>query len=336
VRAAGNEALQVTLTAKLAYEGRDDALTCDLAGTFKKDGRGWFAGEFARQNAADAGARAPARLRLQGNTLRLVHRHDGDTDQRVCGALAIITGSYFPMAPAARAASSVIAGRTVSPSFKCVTAENSDEEEICADPELAARDAEIARVYGATLRRLEPRLAARLRADQRGWAKDNPTAYDGHLHQGKETFELHDTDRAREELRLRLDERLAMLANLDEKRQGLVGLWEAYNAALTIAPAEGKTDGTMIATGFKWDAGDYKSRCDFRSEGHIERGVFKAEEAFPTLTRDGATLIASAEDPDDKPESDAPEYCNRFPSAKARLFPVKPAAGVGAKFDRYR
>jgi hypothetical protein len=72
------------------------------------------------------------------------------------------------------------------------------------------------------------------------------------------------------------------------------------------------------------------------SDGRIERGVFKAEQAFPTLTRDGAMLITSAEDRDDKPQSDKPEYCNRFPSAKARLFPVKPAAGVGAKFQRYR
>jgi hypothetical protein len=36
---------------------------------------------------------------------------------------------------------------TVSPSFKCATARNSDEAEVCADPELAARDTEIARVH---------------------------------------------------------------------------------------------------------------------------------------------------------------------------------------------
>jgi uncharacterized protein len=342
VREAGNGSLHVTLTAKLAYEQRDDLLTCDLAGTFKKDGSGWFVGEFAAQDAASAGAvsRTPARLHLQGNTLRLVHSDDTDTtiDQRVCGALAMITGSYFPMMPAARAKSSVIAARTISPSFKCATAENSDEEEICADPELAARDAAIARVYGATLRRLEPRLAARLRADQRAWAKDNPTAYDASLHPAaaKDTSTQHHTDFAREELRLRLAERLAMLANLDEKRKDVVGFWEAYNAALTIAPAKDKTDGTMTATGYKWDVGDYKTRCDFVSDGRIEGGVFKAKEAFPTLTRDGAMLITSAEDRDDRPGSDKPDYCNRMPSAKARLFPVKPAAGTEGKFDRLR
>jgi uncharacterized protein len=340
VHEAGHGALQVTLSAKLAYEERNDTLTCDLAGTFKKDGSGWFAGEFATPRAADARARAPARLRLQGNTLRIVRADDvgTDADQRVCGGLETITGSYFSLTPAARAPASVISARTVSPSFKCATAENSDEEEICADPELAARDVKLARVYAETLRRLEPRLAAALRSDQRGWAKDNPTAYDASLHPAaaKDTSTLHHPDFAREELRLRLDERLAMLANLDEKRQGIVGFWEAYNAALTIAPAKDNTDGTMTATGYKWETGDYKSRCDFMSDGHIDRGTFKAKEAFPALTRDGAMLITSAEDPDDRPESGAPEYCNRMPSAKARLFPVKAAAGAGARFDRTR
>jgi uncharacterized protein len=190
VREAGHGALQVTLSAKLAYEERDDTLTCDLAGMFTQDGTGWFAGELAAPDAA--GARAPTRLRLQGNTLRMVHTDDTDTDRQVCGSLSIITGSYFSLHPAA----------------------NSDEEEICADPELATRDIRMARLYAETLRRLEPRLAAELRTDQRGWAKDNPTAYDASLHpaSAKDTSTLHHTDDARDELRLRLDERLAMLA----------------------------------------------------------------------------------------------------------------------------
>jgi uncharacterized protein YecT (DUF1311 family) len=332
VREAGTGALQVTFTAKLAYEERDDTLTCAVAGTFKEDGSGWFAGELAPPDAP--GTRA--RLRLQGNTLRIVHADDND--HRVCGKLALITGSYFPMAPAAAGTAAAVAARTVSPTFRCATARNADELEICADPELAARDSEIGRVYGETLRRLEPRLAARLRADQRAWVKDNGTAYDASLHPAaaKATSTLHDTDGAREELRLRLDERLAMLANLDDKRKGIAGLWEAYNAALVIAPAADKTDGTATAEGFKWETGDYKSRCDFKSTGRIAGGTFRAKEAFPTLTRDGAMLILGAEDRDDKPASEAPDYCNRLPSAKARLFPVKPAGNVGGDFGRYR
>ncbi len=41
-----------------------------------------------------------------------------------------------------------------------------------------------------------------------------------------------------------------MLTNLDEKREGIAGMWEAYNAELTITPAKQKTDGTMTAEGF--------------------------------------------------------------------------------------
>ncbi len=77
-----------------------------------------------------------------------------------------------------------------------------------------------------------------------------------------------------------------------------------------------------------------------RSDGRIVGGAFKTTNEFPTLRRDGAMLVISAEEPDDgkndKPESDYASYCNRMPSAKARLFPVKAAAGVGGDFSRLR
>jgi hypothetical protein len=150
---------------------------------------------------------------------------------------------------------------------------------------------------------------------------------------------LHDTDHARAELMRRLNERFAMLANLDETHIGLEGLWVAYNAALTIAPDEGKPDGTMKADGRKWLVGEYKFYCKFESDGRIEGGTFKAAETFPTLTRDGAMLITSAEDPDGDdamPPGRHAGYCSRMHSAKARLFPVKAAAGAGVDFDRIR
>ena len=332
---SGGDTLRVILKAKLAYEERDETLTCDLAGTVTADRTGWFAGTLMAPN----GETARARLRLQGNTLRVVDQEDGD-EPRACAPLAIVTGSYFPMSPGAAGAASTVAARTVVPSFKCAIAQNSDEEEICADPELAARDAEIARLYAETQRRLEPRLAAQLRADQRGWAKDNPTAFDNALHSpaAKDDYMLHDTDGARGELMLRLDERRAMLANLDPKREGLLGLWEAYNAVLTIGPARDKPDGTLTADGFKWLVGDRKEFCLPRSDGRMEGGAFKAAEEFPTLTRDGGTLVLSQEAPDHDgvPPRGPASYCYNMRSAKVRLFPVKPAAGEGAKFDRQR
>jgi hypothetical protein len=138
----------------------------------------------------------------------------------------------------------------------------------------------------------------------------------------------------------RLNERIAMLVNLDEQRDELRGLWIAYNAALTIEPAKGKPDGTLTADGNKWLSGEYKWSCGFKSDGRVEGGAFKPEHPFPTLTRDGATLVVSAEDPDGDdnpmPPGGHPVYCTRMHSAKARLFPVRPAAAEGVNFDRIR
>jgi uncharacterized protein len=327
--------LRVTLKAKLAHEGRGETLTCDLAGTLTAGGSGWFAGALMNQD----GAQARTRLRLQGNSLRVVQQYD-DGEPRACAPLAIVTGSYFASSPAATGTAAAAVARTIAPSFKCAAAQNSDEEEICADPELAARDAEIARLYAETLRGLAPRLAAQLRADQRGWAKDNPTAFDNALHSpaAKQDDMLHDTDAARAELLRRLDERRAMLVNLDLKRVGMLGLWEAYNAVLTIGPARDKTDGTVTADGFKWQVGERKEFCLPHSAGHMEGDTFKPAEEFPTLTRDGGTLVLSQEAPDhdDMPAGGPAPYCTNMRSAKARLFPVKAAAGEGAKFDRQR
>jgi uncharacterized protein len=339
VREADGGALAVSFEASLRYEGRG-TLACALAGTLRPDGMGWFAGELSPP-AADVKERV--RLRLQGNTLRLVNVDadvvDGRPPPIVCGPLAIVTGSYFPTNPAQPGTAAMVAARTVSPSFKCATARNSDEEEICADPELAARDGEIARAFAQVMHRLAPALAANLRADQRGWASDNPKAYDDGLHPpaNKENYDLHDTDGARAELLRRLDERLAMLLNLDEKREGVLGLWEAYNAVVVIGPAPDKT-GTIVGDGFKWSVGEHKEFCIFKSTGRMQDGVFKPDEAFPTLTRDGAMLVTSIEAPDHDrapPGGPAP-YCNNMRSAKARLFPVKPAAGPAERFDRLR
>jgi uncharacterized protein len=155
LREGGGGSLRLTLNAKLAYQEQDDVLTCNLAGMLNADGHGSFAGNLASKD----GVAWAVQARLQGNSLRLIGTDD--SEDSVCGSLDIVTGSYFPTAPAATGKASDVAARAVAPSFKCTTAQNSDEVEICADPELAARDAEIARGFGETMRRLEPRLAAR-------------------------------------------------------------------------------------------------------------------------------------------------------------------------------
>jgi hypothetical protein len=53
----------------------------------------------------------------------------------------------------------------------------------------------------------------------------------------------------------------------------------------------------MNTVGAKWNVEDCKARCDFASDGRIENGSFKPIEAFPTLARDGGTLVITAQGP---------------------------------------
>jgi uncharacterized protein len=274
------------------------------------------------------------RFRLQGNTLRIVHEvngeagvcdgkpHDSDSDRR--GGADVLTGSYFPIGPAAKAAGAT--ARAVAPSFDCAKAENADEEEICADPEMAQADRNIARLFREAMRRIDHTIAGYLRADQRSWASDNSTDFLFNLQPGSDKAQstVHHTSAARERLFLRQQQRILLIANLDEKRKGIEGVWHGYNASLTVAPAKGKSDGTLHAEGSKWDLEDYKAYCNFTSDGKIENGIFKAVNEFPKLTRDSGTLVIGAESND----SEQPSYCWRMRSPKARLFPVKPGSGI--------
>src|SRR5207302_4301751 len=124
-----------------------------------------------------------------------------------------------------------VAARTVAPSFDCAATKGDVELEICSDPELARRDAEIARVWRDTLRRLDPKNAGLLRDDQRAWIKDNATVLDVQMHPSwdKGAYFVHHLGNARHEFNTRLIERFEMLANLDEKRQGIAGFWFGHN-----------------------------------------------------------------------------------------------------------
>jgi hypothetical protein len=129
-----------------------------------------------------------------------------------------------------------------------------------------------------------------------------------------------------------------MLANLDEKRPGLAGPWLAYNAMLAILPAQDKRDGTVGAEGGKWVTGAHKDHCDFDGEGRIVGNAFKPNgDDFPKLRREGATMTVDGDDrPPGRNGERTPSYCSRLKSAKARLFPVKPAGYPGMDNDRIR
>jgi hypothetical protein len=95
------------------------------------------------------------------------------------------------------------------------------------------------------------------------------------LSRANRIFVAH-TGNIRTEWQTRMRERLAMLANLDEKRQGLAGHWVAYNAILSILSAEGETDCTMAVEGGKWLTGQHKQHCDFEGEGREDSATSRA------------------------------------------------------------
>jgi uncharacterized protein len=67
-----------------------------------------------------------------------------NNDNLACQPVESFTASYFPMVGASMATASNTPPPMTAPSFTCATAKNYDEQEICADPELAEKDVAIA------------------------------------------------------------------------------------------------------------------------------------------------------------------------------------------------
>jgi uncharacterized protein len=326
--------MRVDVRTKAAYGDDSGLVTCALAAQVKLGDDGWLSGPAAVINddrePTSIARDSPIMLRArqQANTLRIVIVHDDD--QSVCDKPENLTASYFPIAAASAAATANAPPPMTAPSFNCAMAKNSDEEEICADPELAEKDVAIAAAYNDAMHRLDAKSADYLRDDERAWVADNRDAYDSQIHAAwdKQSYFVHHTGGARGELKLRLKERLAMLKNLDEKRQGEGGLWVGHTAMLAIAPDKDKP-GKLQAAGHKWETGDWKSHCDFEADGKMVGGNFKTDDEFPKLARDAASLTLGD-------ETSQPGYCVRMISPKARLFPVNEGADIGFNDSRIR
>ncbi len=327
------DALHIEIAGKVEYAELDDPAECELKAEVKPGADGWFSGTPVRPDGKtpEETKEKPnlIRMRMQAGTLRIVLVESERAD--FCTASSFVTGTYF-------ATGAPPSGKTqaVAPSFDCATAKNEDEEEICSDPELAQKDVELAKLYRDTLKRLDPKTAGHLREDQRGWSRLKNYSFRFYLNPywDKRHSMVHHTSSARDELLQIQDGRIAMLRGLDETRKGVTGRWTSYNAALTIAPKKDAKDGTLMVSGGKWDANDYKAGCEFDTDGKPAGNALKTSDGAPRFARDGATLTVDAHYPD-KPRTrgmelkmERPEYCSRLDSAKARLFPVKDGVKV--------
>ncbi len=331
-----------------SYGGYEDekTLKCHAQAVLKPAANGWFAGmvitdpepftETPRGNREAVVLRA----RLQGGSLRIVvsEKWDDSSAHLNCTSNDQVTGTYF-------AAGDGESGHSqfVSPSFDCANPNSASEEEICADPELAANDLRLNKAWKSLLPRLDPESRKLLTQDQRNYIKTQNAQYSVFLHPGwdKPRGEAHQTGNGREELHHLQRERIAMLEGFDEKRSGLEGLWLAYNALVNV---ERERDGKLKAAGWKWEQGDWKMRCEYEMTGVVTGGVFRSDQPRPnpdTLEREHASLLVNRADDEwaktrgrryGSAKEDEQKCTRRLDnSSTARLFPVRPSPDIDTK-----
>jgi len=336
---AEDKSVRIDVSTFSATSGNDNEKTfkCHAQAVLKPGADGWLAGPIApdadtfKDTPQDRSKPAILRARLQGATLRLVANEGTDDDSAPlnCTWNEQITGTYFAVGQGDGPAP------VLAPSFHCANPNSASEEEICADPELAANDLRLNRAWKALLPRLDADTRKLLAQDQRGYVEDQASKYSIFLHPAwnKRRYDAHHTGGAREELRQMQRERIAMLEGFDEKRSGLDGLWLGHNAVIDI---KREPDGTLKAAGWKWEQGDWKMRCDYEMSGKIVGGRFRSDEQRPnpdTLERDHASLIVNRADDEwaktrrdrnGTPKEDELK-CTRSlgNSSTARLFPVR-------------
>jgi hypothetical protein len=310
VEPATEGALRVAVAIDVPYEDADDPIACTASATLKPAANGWFAG-LVEGGKVDAGGPPQLRLVLQGGTLRLVSTGSIKPCSHVSAPL---TGNFFRVAGSAPAGAVPRSSPVVAPSFDCRTTASPDGEEICADPDLARADSEMAREYGVTAKRLDKVLAKHLAADQRAWVHDNAQTFDSFLNApwDKRFYYVHHTDAARAALIERLLERRLFLAAIDGGRRGLDGVWASNTSSLTL---KSDATGTRIS-GSYWVVDDYKAGCEFDDTVSFSDGRFAGNDALPALVLDGPTLVMS-------PASDSqPESCRRIREPRTRLLPL--------------
>lgn len=361
---AGDGAFRVEASTSVDYgTDSDETISCRAVAIVRVNAAGWLAGALERGATAHVSPREEAkqpevpamlRVRMQGDTLRLVAGdesvHGPASPEVGCEGANQLTGTYFA-ADTDKAASPrrpADAAESAAPSFDCRRPGTASEEEICADPELALNDLRLNRAWKALMPRLDPASQRHLTADQKLWIASQAAQFPIFLNPAweKRRSSVHHTALARDELARLQRERIAMLEGFDERRSGLAGLWLAHNAILEI---EIGRNGSLTANGKKWDQGSWKDYCEYEIAGVVKGGGFRSEAARinpDTLEREGAMLVVNRDDDafartrherSGKSSADEPK-CRRSSgmSSTARAFPVRPSPDVDAKDGRIR
>jgi len=325
--------------------GSDKHWRCKLTAMVKPAADGWHVGVTMPAQPSESGAK-PAepvaiKLRRQGDTLRIVLLANEEqwfsSNDPDCDRLGQVTGSYF--ASGKQDGTDKTDTSFVTPTFDCTRPDTATDEEICADPDLAANDQRLNRAWRALLPRLDETTRGALTEDQRHWVSAQTLQYPEFLHPAweKHTSAMHYTVFGRERLNSLQRERIALLEGFDDKRIGLAGTWLAYNAIIKVTVDK---DGSVSAQGWKWSQADWKGGCDYEISGDLRGSSFRSSEQRKnpdTLERDHAMLVVNRlddvfarqrEGKNDNADDEPKCKRNTTISSTARLFPVKPSQDI--------
>ena len=326
--------------------GSDKHWRCKLKAVVKPGPDGWLAGVTTPAQSSEPAAKradpVSIKLRRQGDTLRVVllatEEQWFSANDPDCDRLGQLTGTYF--ASAKQDGTDKTDTSFVTPTFDCTRPETATDEEICADPDLAANDQRLNRAWKALLPRLDDATRRALTDDQRHWVSTQSLQYPEFLHPAWEKMEspMHHTVFGRDRLNSLQRERIALLDGFDDKRTGLAGTWLAYNAVIKVTIDK---DGSIDAKGWKWQQADWKGGCDYEMSGAVKAGAFRASDQSKnpdTLERDHAMLVVNRLDDAFARKREAGSgsgdndeaKCRRINSlsSTARLFPAKPSDDI--------
>lgn len=206
------------------------------------------------------------------------------------------------------------AAAEVSPSFDCAQARKDVEKAICANPQLAALDASIAKRYNEARKALDANTAEALLRDQRGFSKVRDDAFE-------KPFEK---DKPIEELATRLKYRDAFLASLDlAERKGFSGRWRNLSGEITLWK---KPDGNILYEGSTEQPRTARWSCNVEADGKVEGERLRVKSVDTKgwvldLQRQGAALVVQEQSPG--AGSSTPPYCGANGSLGGTFFPIR-------------
>lgn len=200
------------------------------------------------------------------------------------------------------------------PSFECAKARTGAEKAICANPQLAALDASIAKRYDEARKSLDSITAEALLRDQRYFTKVRDDAFE-------KPFEK---DKPIEELATRLKYRDAFLASLDlAERKGFTGRWRNFSGEITLWK---KPDGDILYEGSASEPHKGRWSCNVEASGRAkdERLRVKSVDTkgwILNLQRQGDGLVVEEQPPG--AGSSGPPYCDTNGTLGGTFFPIR-------------